>query len=149
MSSTPNSQYVVLYADDDEDDLELVSEAFSQYGPEIKLVTAMDGQEAISYLKNLPPEYPTPCLIILDINMPRLDGREAFRKLREMDRYKKTPVVFFTTSNFEGDKAYALKNNAGIITKPLDMKQMTQIAETFIRYCTEDVREILQKIAQV
>lgn len=148
MSSTPYSRYVVLYADDDEDDLELVSEAFSQFGSEIELVTAMDGLEAISYLNNLPPEHPAPCLIILDINMPRLDGREVFRKIRQMDRFTKTPVVFFTTSNFDGDKSYALQNNAGLITKPLDMRQMSQIAETFVRYCTEDVQEILRKIAQ-
>lgn len=138
-------RYVVLYADDDQDDLDLVLDAFAKFTDNVDVVTAQDGYEAIAYLKNLPQLEPSPCLIILDMNMPRLDGKETLKKVRQLDRFQDTPVVIFTTSSLPDDKDFARKYNAGFITKPLDLKQFSVIAEQFISHCADEIKRNIQR----
>ncbi|WP_276504929.1 response regulator [Terrimonas pollutisoli] len=140
-------KHSILYADDDPDDLMIVKDAFEKYAENIELLTANDGVEAIQYLKSLSPIEPAPCLIILDINMPRMNGKEALKELRSMDRFKHTPVVLFTTSSLPDDREFALKYNAGFITKPLDFRQVSIIADAFVEHCTDEIkRKIIKKI---
>lgn len=140
-------KHCILYADDDPDDLMLVKDAFEKYAENIELVTAYDGVEAIRYLKSLSPIEPAPCLIILDINMPRMSGKEALKELRSMDRFKHIPVVLFTTSSLPDDRAFASKYNAGFITKPLNFRQIAIIADAFVEHCADEIkRKIVKKI---
>src|SRR4051794_11085904 len=92
-------RHIVLYAEDDNDDIEFVKEAFSQHSTDVELIAFPDGLEVLSYLRNLPSDHPAPCLIILDINMPRLDGKETLIKLRNLHRYRDIPAILFTTSS--------------------------------------------------
>src|SRR3954470_19477922 len=96
-SITPKN--IVIYADDDADDLELVQDAFKQYSNDVEVITFFDGEQALSHLQKLNHSDPEPCLIILDVNMPGLSGKEVLVKLREMEAYSSIPVVLFTTSN--------------------------------------------------
>ena len=147
ISNFDSVKHSILYADDDPDDLAIVQDAFEKYAENIELVTAYDGVEAIQYLKSLSPIEPAPCLIILDINMPRLSGKEALKELRTMERFKHIPVVMFTTSALPDDREFARKYNAGFITKPLDFRQITIIADTFVEHCTDEIkRKIIKKI---
>ena len=132
---------MVLYADDDNDDLQLLRDAFSQYSKNVNLVTVNDGFQALSFLENLPEEANIPCLIILDINMPRINGKEALVRLRQLDRYKETPVILFTTSTYPIDKQFASKYDAGFITKPINVTQLERIADTFIQHCTDEIKK--------
>ena len=136
---------VVLYADDDPDDLQLVREAFSQYASNVEVVTVKDGTEAISYLKNLSEYDPTPCLIILDINMPRMSGKEALIRLRQIAKFEEVPVMLFTTSSMPVDSDFASRYKAGFLTKPIDMKQMDVITDRFIDHCTEEIRKNIRR----
>ncbi len=136
---------VVLYADDDPDDLQLVKDAFSHYSQNVELVTVWDGAEALSFLNNLPDQAPTPCLVILDINMPRKNGKEVLVKLRETERFEDIPVILFTTSSMPQDKDFADKYKAGFVTKPIDYKQIDLIANTFIEHCTEEIKKKIRK----
>jgi CheY-like chemotaxis protein len=145
MTKTTPPTHLVLYADDDKDDIGLVEEAFSSATDNIELVTAFDGADAIKYLQNLSQLDPNPCLIILDVNMPRLNGRETLLLIRQMERFKKVPVVLFTTSSMLQDKHFAEKYNAGFITKPLHAEQMKQITERFIEHCTDEVKKTVRK----
>ncbi len=145
MSQTDLSKHIVLYADDDPDDLMLVTEAFNRYADNVKMVTATDGKEAISYLENLSDHEPAPCLIILDINMPRLNGKEALKKIRQIQRFQNIPVVLFTTSSFHADKEFALQHNAAFITKPLDVRHLEIIADQFIDHCTDEIKKSLKR----
>lgn len=131
---------VVLYADDDLDDIQLVKEAFKLYSQHVELITVPDGLEAVSYLKNLSQNEDAPCLIILDINMPRMDGKEALVKLREMKRFVDVPAILFTTSSQLRDKKFAELYNAGFLTKPIDYKQMDMITTQFISHCTDNIK---------
>lgn len=142
MVNPETSKNIVLYADDDMDDLELVSEAFSKYSSNVELVTVTDGMQALSYLKEAAKKKDvSPCLIILDINMPRLTGRETLVRLREMRQYQMVPVILFSTSSQHYDKEFAQSYNAGFITKPLDYRQMDVIAERFIEHCNDEVKK--------
>ena len=145
MSQTDYPKHVVLYADDDPDDLMLVTEAFNRYADNVEMVTATDGKEAVSYLENLSDMDPAPCLIILDINMPRLNGKEALKKIRQIQRFENIPVVLFTTSSFHADKEFAAQHKAAFITKPLDVRHLEIIADQFIDHCTDEITRSLHR----
>jgi CheY-like chemotaxis protein len=132
---------LVLYADDDPDDLTLVSEAFSKYSSHVELVTVQNGAEAIDFLGGLTPDDPMPCLIILDVNMPRLNGKEALTQLRKMQGFEDIPVILFTTSSLAFDKTFATKHGAGFVSKPLNSRQMGIIIDQFVDHCAEEVRK--------
>jgi CheY-like chemotaxis protein len=134
-----------LYADDDKDDIALIEEAFSENADDIELITAYDGLAALSYLDSLSEEDPDPCLIILDVNMPRLNGKETLQRIRQMERFRKTPVVLFTTSSQHIDKTFAEKYNAGFVSKPLSTAQMRRITDQFIDHCSDEVKNSLRR----
>lgn len=146
-SNIQSIKHSILYADDDLDDLVIVKDAFEKYADNIELVTAYDGVDAIQYLKSLSSLDPAPCLIILDVNMPRMSGKETLKELRGLERFRNIPVVLFTTSSLPEDRDFALKYNAGFITKPLDSRQIMIIADTFVEHCTDEIkRKIIKKI---
>jgi CheY-like chemotaxis protein len=130
----------ILYADDDKDDLELVREAFEKNSRNVGLVTFEDGDSVLSYLLSRAHLDPAPCLIILDINLPIMDGKEVLKKLRTITKYRETPVILFTTSSQPQDKAFARQYNAGFMTKPLSYQQMDLITEKFIERCTDEIK---------
>ena len=142
MSEPIESKYLILYADDDQDDLLFIEEAFTQQTRNVQLITASDGEEVLTVLKELTTE---PCLIILDVNMPKLNGKEALVRLRKYKQFEKIPVVLFTTSSMPHDETFAQRYNAGFITKPLNSRQMQHITEQFIEYCSDDIRPHIRK----
>ncbi len=145
MTNSTTARNVVFYADDDLDDLELVKDAFAQYSKNVEVLTATDGSKALSYLSNLKKYDTLPCLIILDVNMPVINGKETLLRLREIEHFQDVPVVLFTTSSQPMDKSFAKKYNAGFITKPIDVKQMEVIADHFIEHCSEEVRDKIRR----
>ena len=145
MTQTTPPTHLVLYADDDADDIKFVEESFSETTENVELVTACNGVDLIKYLEERKPLDPNPCLIILDVNMPMMNGKETLMKIRNMDRFKSIPVVLFTTSSNEFDKNFAKKYNAGFLTKPLDNSQMKTITEQFIEHCSDEVRQHIRR----
>ncbi|MDB5251464.1 MAG: response regulator [Flaviaesturariibacter sp.] len=140
MTKPTTPKNFVLYADDDADDLQLVRDSFAQYVQDVEVVTVSNGDDALAFLENLPDDAATPCLVILDVNMPGLDGKQVLARLRAIDRFAQVPVVLFTTSSLPSDKSYAQSLQAGFVTKPLNMKQMELITDQFISHCVEEVR---------
>ena len=138
-------KHTVLYADDDLDDIMLVKDIFQNHSRNVDLVTVKNGAEAISFLNSLSPDDPSPCLVILDINMPVMDGKETLIELRNMRRFKEVPVIMFTTSSLPNDKDFASKYNADFLTKPINYKQMDLIADVFIDNCAEEVKKKIRK----
>lgn len=140
MKQNHTSKHLIVYADDDPDDLSLVKEALQQYSRQVEVATFLNGKEALEFLEDLPRHVSTPCLIILDINMPEMAGTETLVELRKRNRYAEVPVVLFTTSIQPQDRQFARQNRAGFITKPLGAQQLETIADTFIDHCIEEVR---------
>jgi CheY-like chemotaxis protein len=138
--STPPPKSIILYADDDIDDLQLVEEAFTNYSSNVEVITATDGIKALRYLKDITSSDAKPCLVILDINMPRMSGKEVLVEIRKTAELKDTPVVLFSTSSLQQDIEFAKRHEAGFITKPIDARQMEIIADQFIEHCTEEIQ---------
>jgi len=148
MLNTPTLKNIVFYADDDVDDLELVQDAFDRYTNNVEVVTAKDGVQALSYLSSINDHTPTPCLIILDINMPMLSGIDVLKKIKEMPAVASVPVILFTTSSSNLDKDFAKRYNAGFVTKPLDISQMEVITELFVEHCSDEIKKNIRKRLQ-
>jgi CheY-like chemotaxis protein len=135
MKKDATTKHVIVYAEDDKDDLDLVKDAFNRYSNDIELRHGFDGREALQILKNLIAERITPCLIILDINMPGMDGRQTLIQIKQSEQTKNIPVVLFTTSNSQLDKDFAVKWGADFITKPLKFSEVVNLADEFIDRC--------------
>jgi CheY-like chemotaxis protein len=129
------NKHTILYAEDDWDDVQFVRDCFKKYDDRIDLVHAQNGSEAINMLNELHQKGITPCLVILDINMPLMDGRQALVKIKGSNHLRKIPVVMFTTSNSYLDKDFARKWGADFITKPLRYSEVEGLAEEFVRRC--------------
>ena len=135
---------IILYADDDKDDQQLVEEVFERYSSHVEVILADNGIDALEYLNKILPFEPSPCLIILDINMPRLSGKDVLVQLRNKERFVDTPVILFTTSSQLQDQIFAAKYKAGFITKPIDVDQMRLIADIFLDHCNEEVQKAIR-----
>ena len=125
----------VLCVDDDEDDRELVCDTINNIDPHIKVVHAENGVEAIDYLLKAQIEGDLPCLIIMDINMPQMDGKEALAVIKKNEDLIDLPVVIFSTSNSEIDKLYCSNFGVNLITKPNDIKSLHKEIKSVLHHC--------------
>lgn len=123
----------ILMADDDEDDRIMSKEALEESRLKNDLRFVVDGEELMDYLYRRgiysdPEKSPRPDLILLDLNMPRKDGREALKKIKQDDDLREIPVVVLTTSKAEEDifRTYNLGVNS-YITKPVSFQGMVDI----------------------
>jgi CheY-like chemotaxis protein len=121
--------------DDDRDDLQLLREALGRVEGEYHLLEASDGVEGLDLLHRLRERNELPCLIVLDINMPRMDGRRTFQQLRKDPSLAHIPVVIFSTSNSELDKLFFRGKNVEYITKPVHFGNLVEIAEQMLQHC--------------
>ena len=135
----------ILMADDDRDDRELTREAFveSRIANDLRFVE--DGEELLDYLNRHgkyadPSSSPRPGLILLDLNMPKMDGREALRAIKADPRFRPIRVVIMTTSKAEEDilRAYDL-SAASYITKPVTFDGLIDVIKTLGKYWLEIV----------
>ena len=135
----------ILVADDDPEDRMLIIDALreSRLGNNIQYVE--NGEELLDYLRNAgkysdAKQYPTPGLILLDLNMPKKDGREALKELRADVRFRSLPVVVLTTSKAEEDifRTYDLGANS-FITKPVSFSSLVGTMQALNNYWFEIV----------
>ena len=114
----------VLLVEDSPGDVRLTEEAFGDANPSIKLHVASDGVEAMAFLRHEEPHLhaPRPDLILLDLNLPKMDGREVLAHIKEDSSLKTIPTVILTTSDAEADivKSYELQANC-YLTKPVQL----------------------------
>jgi CheY-like chemotaxis protein len=129
----------IVYADDDLDDLFIVEQAFAPFANHVNLVHVPDGHAALKKLEELCATGNEPCLVLLDMNMPVMDGRQALIRMRRSEQLCKIPVAIFTTSTSAIDKAFAQQWDARYYTKPLQFDELQRLAKTFITICAEEV----------
>lgn len=125
----------VLWADDDMDDLMLMRHVLQDLGNEYNIKEVNNGQEALEYLQNAKEDKNLPCLIILDMNMPVLDGKETLMRLKKDETFREIPVVFFTTSNSQIDKLYCKHHGVEMITKPPQYANLKEAVHKLLKYC--------------
>lgn len=122
----------ILLVEDNPGDVRLTQEAFREGNIKVNIEVARDGVEAISYLRKQAPfsEAILPDLILLDLNLPKKDGREVLAEIKNDPDLKRIPVVVLTTSNAEADilKSYNLHVNS-YINKPVDFDRFFEIVQ--------------------
>ncbi|WP_432835582.1 response regulator [Dactylosporangium sp. CA-092794] len=129
----------VLLVEDDPGDVLMTQEAFEEHKVRNKLNVVQDGEEALAYLRREGrfAEATRPDLILLDLNLPRVDGREVLQVIKEDQDLRRIPVVVLTTSQADEDilRSYSLHANA-YVTKPVDFDSfiavVRQIDEFFV-----------------
>lgn len=134
----PTAQPVILVVDDDDDDRLFIADAFAEYLPDCRLELVPDGIAALEWLTTA---FQTPTLVLLDINMPRMNGLELLRKLRETPRWRGLPVIMFTTSNASEmiGRAYELGANS-YVSKPELYPDFGPILKNVFTYWVELAR---------
>jgi CheY-like chemotaxis protein len=120
----------IIYVDDDYDDKELLQEAFESIA-DYELVTLDDGLELIHYLEKAER---LPNLIILDINMPALNGRDTMRILRGTESFKDIPLVMFSTTSNPIEIARFRASKIDLINKPVNYSSVKGIVQQLISY---------------
>lgn len=125
----------ILWADDDTDDLMLMREVLHELGNNYQISEVHNGQEALDYLAKAKAKNHLPCLIILDMNMPVLDGKETLSHIRKDAELENVPVVFFTTSNSMLDKLYCQRHHVEMITKPPKFESLKEAVQKLLAYC--------------
>lgn len=125
----------VLLVEDDSVDAMTVKRAFKDLNVVNPLAHTLNGEEALDYLKS--KENKKPCIILLDLNMPRMNGIEFLQVVKGNDTLKKIPIVVLTTSHEERDKIDSFKLGvAGYMLKSIDYKDFVEIVRTISIYWT-------------
>ena len=136
----------ILMADDDEEDRMLVFDAWDESRLDNDFRVVNDGEELMDYLHHRgkyadPKDAPRPGLILLDLNMPRKDGRECLREIKADPELRRIPVIALTSSKSEEDvlRTYDLGLNA-YMTKPVTFDKLIEVLKTFGSYWLQIVR---------
>jgi CheY-like chemotaxis protein len=145
MADPIKKSVTILMADDDPDDRRLTKEAFDESHLMNDLRFVEDGEELLDYLNRRgkytdPSLAPWPAILLLDLNMPRKDGREALEELKRDPRFRGIRVVIMTTSKAEEDiiRSYNLSASS-YITKPVTFERLVDVIRTLGKYWLEIV----------
>lgn len=134
MSPAPKARTIeVLLVEDSPGDVRLTREAFRDANPAIQLHVAMDGVEAMAFLHHEDPfaDVPRPDLILLDLNLPRMDGREVLARIKADSALKTIPTVILTTSEAQADilRSYELQANS-YLSKPVQLERFESLVRS-------------------
>jgi CheY-like chemotaxis protein len=142
----PGDDVTILLAEDDPDDRMLTTRALERNGLNLDVRTVADGEELMDYLHRRGAyveegSAPKPALILLDLNMPRKDGREALAEIKGDPALRRIPVVVLTTSEAEQDirQSYELGVNA-FVSKPVTFEKLSESIELMGRFWLEVVK---------
>ena len=125
----------ILLVDDDQVDVMTVTRALKDIHVTNPVVALENGEEALDYLRG--PKSKRPCIILLDLNMPIMNGIEFLRVVKHDDQLKGIPVVVLTTSEEEQDKVNSFNLGvAGYMAKPVDYRQFVEVMRTIDAYWT-------------
>lgn len=131
----PSYQKTILYVDDDKDDLALFRQAVKTIDSNHQIVEAFDGLHALTMLKQMTETGALPCLIVLDINMPRMDGKQTLVAIQKDSALASIPVVLFSTSSSALDKTFCEAKHVELVTKPFEFEALYQTASRLLRHC--------------
>jgi CheY-like chemotaxis protein len=127
----------VLLVEDNPTDVFVIKEVIKSAGLAVNLKVATNGQEALHYLLDIEARKDVSCpvLILLDLNLPKIDGIEVLRRLRELSRCKQTPVIVVTSSTAEQDRAAVSRLGANAyFRKPKSLAAYKELAQLITRF---------------
>ena len=131
----------ILYIDDDQDDLLIFEESVSSLYPDVKLYKAQSSEAGIQILDRLEMESkPFPSLIMIDMNMPKMNGRETLQHIRNNNKWRDIPVVIFTTSANNEDIDFCRSFGSACITKPMSYSDFSLTLQKLFSQIISPVR---------
>ena len=143
MSGTAPVPIEILLVEDNPGDARLTQEALRDAKVRNNLHVVLDGVEALAFLRRQGKHaaVPKPDLILLDLNLPKKDGREVLEEIKQDDQLRHIPIVILTTSQAEKDiiESYRLRANA-FVTKPVDLEQFLKVVQSIEHFWLEIVK---------
>ena len=131
--------------DDDIDDVSLFQEMLTEVDPSIKFTHANDGQEALDQLLSKSTK---PDLIFLDLNMPRMDGKQCLKLIKQAELLKEIPVIMYTTSSRSQDIEETMLHGAVcFITKPSSIRELESILTSIAESMPEELEDALRYLS--
>jgi CheY-like chemotaxis protein len=124
MSQPPK---LLLCVEDDEDDCALIEEAATGVNPRLIFVMKSNGKEALMFLNRQKADGYLPCLILLDMNMPLMDGRQTLVAIKKDTALQNIPVVIFTTSSSRTDRFFCEQYGVDMVTKPDNISELKKV----------------------
>ena len=125
----------ILFIDDDPDDLEMYSESMRNADASVIIEEASSGIDALEYLNKAKVYNNLPSLIVLDINMPVMGGKETLVEIKKDKVLQNIPVVIFSTASSPREKEYFEDYNVDFFTKPCSFSEMKEVAQKLLSYC--------------
>jgi CheY-like chemotaxis protein len=124
---------IILYAEDDQDDFEVLKDALFQQTDKFELVHSHNGSEVIAYLEDHTTHVPG--LIVLDLNMPIMDGKQTLKWLKEHKDHKNIPIMVFTTSSREEDLKLCKSHDCTFFRKPTLYRDLLHVVQIMLQMC--------------
>lgn len=132
----PVNFHTILWADDDADDLFIVREVMENLQENHRVTEVSNGREVLDYLNAIKSPSDLPCLVILDINMPVLNGKETLAIIKSEERFNAVTVAVFTTSSSEKDRQFCERFGARMFTKPHSFAGFQKLVSELLSLCT-------------
>jgi two-component system response regulator len=129
------SPRTVLHIDDDEDDRLILEGALKKLDTQIIVQQADCGSAALSYLQQSKQFQNLPSLVVLDLNMPGMNGTEVIKEMKKDEKLASLPLVIFTTTSENGYKDFLAKENIALLTKPSSPCELVERVRTMLSYC--------------
>ena len=140
---TNNRSINILLVEDSQADIKIALRAFKEVIPESKIYVVGDGEEALDFIYHKGTyqdreKMPVLDLILLDINMPKMDGFQVLENIKNDPKHKAIPVIVLTSSRDEEDRVKSYKNGASnFVSKPISYKDFLKVVEGFYSYIRE------------
>lgn len=135
MMNRQTTQHTILWADDDPDDMMIMHEVLHSIGHNYEIVEVDNGRKVLDYLQGLKGTRSYPCLIVLDMNMPVLSGRDTLALIKANKDLSNIPVVVFTTSNSELDRMFCRRYGVEMLTKPPNFTSFKEVVLKLLSLC--------------
>lgn len=129
------NQQLIICAEDDPEDFQLFWETASTLHPSLHIVHAENGEVLLKKLEKFVNEGKKPCLIIMDVNMPIMDGREALMQIQKHEQWREIPVAIYTTSSKELYKDLEQQYGAKVFMKPVTYTDIIETVKSLLSYC--------------
>lgn len=132
--------FKILMADDDAEDQAIIKDTLAMLHAAEDIFFAQNGAEAVDLLENMYSTGQLPCLIVLDLNMPKLTGTQTLQVLKSDSRFSEIPVVIYSTSLNLLEKEKCLSMGAhSYITKPISFTESMETAKKFLEFCKNGI----------
>lgn len=126
---------IIVCLDDDPDDRELLTNAIKDVDSSFKVINGDNGIKGMYILEQMKQIGQKPCLIILDLNMPLMDGEQTLAEIKKDKDFDNIPIVVFTTSALEKTNAYFAKHNVPVVIKPVKYGSIVEQIRELLSYC--------------